>query len=643
MELKQCTLLFFLLLTNSSFAQDKKVIDSLYRAFHAEKDAEKKIDLLYELGNENGLAGKPEDDFRFADSVEMLSKAVRYQKGLARAYDLRGYGYRHKGQYGEALPWFRQQLEIFEKIKDLEGQGRALNNIGGTWQDMQVPDSAIVYLLRSVDLKEKLGNMGDVAAGLSNIANNYSDLKAYDKAIELLQRVLSIRRKLGEEKRSMFALNNLSVAYGRKGDLEKAIAYADTGIVIALKYNNKMVAGVICGGMGHLLNDQKKYEESIQWCERSMAYLTEVKREANTVFPLCNMAAAYIGQGQFAKGLEINKRGWEIMQRLNLQEPIDPYHENFANAYAGLKDFENAYKWHKIYFARIDTITKNDNISKIATIEAKYNLANKEKVISEQRAENFRKSVALYALLAALLAAIVFGYLFYNRFRLRKKAELDAAIIREQKLGLNAVIEAQEAERRRIAKDLHDGIAQELVGLKLGFDALGRRVGKIAPGEKDNLAELNAQLDASCSEVRNIAHVMSPPVLEQHGLAPSLELLLQHTMAHAGLQAKLNAHDLPPRLDQKVEVGLYRITQELLNNIIKHAKAAQVIIELYTSGSEVMLRVEDDGVGYNFEEAREKGSMGILNILSRASALGGNFETKSKAPHGTMALVRVPI
>ncbi len=619
------------------------MIDSLYRAFHAEKDAEKKIDLLYELGNENGLAGKPEDDFRFADSVEMLSKAVRYQKGLARAYDLRGYGYRHKGQYGEALPWFRQQLEIFEKIKDLEGQGRALNNIGGTWQDMQVPDSAIVYLLRSVDLKEKLGNMGDVAAGLSNIANNYSDLKAYDKAIELLQRVLSIRRKLGEEKRSMFALNNLSVAYGRKGDLEKAIAYADTGIVIALKYNNKMVAGVICGGMGHLLNDQKKYEESIQWCERSMAYLTEVKREANTVFPLCNMAAAYIGQGQFAKGLEINKRGWEIMQRLNLQEPIDPYHENFANAYAGLKDFENAYKWHKIYFARIDTITKNDNISKIATIEAKYNLANKEKVISEQRAENFRKSVALYALLAALLAAIVFGYLFYNRFRLRKKAELDAAIIREQKLGLNAVIEAQEAERRRIAKDLHDGIAQELVGLKLGFDALGRRVGKIAPGEKDNLAELNAQLDASCSEVRNIAHVMSPPVLEQHGLAPSLELLLQHTMAHAGLQAKLNAHDLPPRLDQKVEVGLYRITQELLNNIIKHAKAAQVIIELYTSGSEVMLRVEDDGVGYNFEEAREKGSMGILNILSRASALGGNFETKSKAPHGTMALVRVPI
>lgn len=643
MKPKQCVLFFFLLLTNFAYAQDKQMIDSLYRAFHAEKDAVKKIDLLYELANENGLAGNPDDDFRYADSVEMLAKAANYPKGLARAYHLRGYGYRHKGQFAAAQPWFQQELDIFIALKDLQGQGYALNDIGSTWQDMQVPDSAIVYLLRSVDIKEKLGNMGDVASGLSNIANNYSDLGAYDKAIDLLKRALRIRRELGEEKRSMFTINNLCVAFGRKGDLEEAIAYADTGIVIALKYNNKLIAGVISGGMGQLLNDLQRYEEGIEWCARSMAYLTEVKREANMVFPLCNMAKSYIGLGKYAKALEVNQRGWAIMQKLNLQEPVDEYHENFANAYAGLNDFENAYKWHKIYFSRIDSITKNDNISKIATIEGKYNVANKEKVISEQRAENFRKSVALYALLAALLAAFVFGYLFYNRFRLRKQMELDTAVIRAQKLGLNAVIEAQEAERKRIAKDLHDGIAQELVGLKLGFDALGRRVNKIAPGESEQFAELNAQLDASCTEVRSIAHVMSPPVLEKHGLAPSLELLLQHTMQHVGLQTKLNAHDLPPRFDEKIEVGLYRIAQELLNNIVKHAKAAHVVIELYTVGSELLLRVEDDGVGYNFEEARTRGSMGLLNILSRASALGGVFETKQNTPHGTDAMVRIPI
>ncbi len=636
-------LLLALLATHRASAQDKRTLDSLYRTFHAERDAVKKIDLLYNIANEQDDAGNPDDGFRYADSLELLSKAARYERGLARAYDMRGWAYGLKGEHAAALPVFHRQLAIFTRLHDLEGQARALNNIGSTWHDMLANDSAIVYYLRSMDIKERLGNMGDIASGLANIANIYGDMEAYDKAIEMLQRALRIRRSLGEEKRTMFTLNNLAVAYGTKGDFEKSIAYADTGIAVALKYNNKMLAGVICGGMGHVLNEQKRYPESIAWCERSMAYLTEVNREANMVYPLCNMAAAYIGIGQYAKGLAVNQRGWAIMQKLHLQEPLDPYHKNFANAYAGLGDYENAYRWHKIYFTRIDTVTENDNLSKIANIEAKYNLAKKEQELNEQRAKIFRQRVLLFSLLAALFAVAILGWLFYNRFRLRKKAELDAAVIREQKLGLSAVIEAQEAERKRIARDLHDGIAQELVALKLGFDALGRRVGKIAPDETARFADLNAQLDASCTEVRGIAHTMSPPALEQQGLAPSLELLLRHTLQHTGLDARFNAHDLPSRLDEKTEIGLYRIAQELLNNVVKHARAARVVVELFQAESQMVLRVEDDGTGFDFEAARSRGTMGVLNILSRVSTLGGEFFSEKRTPHGTVATVRVAI
>jgi signal transduction histidine kinase len=635
--------LLLLLSAHHAAAQDKHLLDSLYRAFHAETDLAQKADLLYHIANEQDDAGNPDDGFRYADSVELLAKTARYERGLARALDLRGWAHKNKGEFATALPLFHQELAIFNKINDLDGQGRALNNLGGTWSDMQASDSAIVYLLRALTVKERIGNKGDIAAALANIANAYNDLSAHDKAIEMHLRVLRIRRELGEEKRSMFTLNNIMVAYGTKGDTEKATAYADSALTIALKYNNKMLAGVVCGGMGHVLNEQERYTESIAWCERSMGYLTEANREQNMVYPLCNMAAAYIGLGQFAKGLEVNQRGWAIMQKLNLQEPLDPYHKNFANAYAGLRDFENAYKWHKIYFTRIDTINQNDYVGKIANIEAKYNLAKKEQELSEQRAQNFRQQVALYSLLAALLAALLIGWLFYHRFRLRKKAELDAAVIREQKLGLSAVIEAQEAERKRIARDLHDGIAQELVALKLGFDALGRRVGKIVPDETARFADLNAQLDASCTEVRSIAHTMSPPMLGQQGLAPSLELLLRHTLQHAGMEAKFSAHDLPLQLDEKTEIGLYRIAQELLNNVVKHAQAARVVVELFQSDNQLVMRVEDDGTGFDFEGARARGTMGVLNILSRVSTLGGEFFAEKKQPHGTVAMVRVPV
>lgn len=631
------------LAVSQAMAQDKHLIDSLYRRYYNERQVEKRIDLLYDIANEQENAGNPEIGFHYADTLETLSKAARYARGTARAYDIRGWAYRNKGEYATALPLFHQQLNIFTREHDLNGQARAFSNIGATWQDMQANDSAIVYLLRALDIKEKLGDKNDIASTLSNIANAYSDVKAHDKAIVMLLRALRLRREMGEEKRTMFTLNNLAVAYGVKGDFAQSTAYADSAIAVALKYNNKMVAGVICGGIGHVLNEQNRFEESIQWCQRSLDYLEEAKVVSRMVYPLCNLAAAYIGLKQYAKGLEVNQRGWAIMEQLHLQEPLDPYHENFANAYAGLGDYKNAYQWHKIYFARIDTINKNDNLSKIANIEAKYNLAKKEKELSEQRTENFRQRVALISLVASLLAALVLGWLFYNRFRLRKKAELDAAIIREQKLGLNAVIEAQDAERKRIAKDLHDGIAQELVALKLGFDALGRRVGKTIPEESAHFADLNAQLDATCTEVRGIAHVMSPPVLEKYGLAPSLELLLRHTLDHIGVQGQLQARDLPARLDEKTEIGLYRIAQELLNNIVKHAQATRVMVELYTAGSNLVLRVDDDGIGYNFEEARAQGSMGLLNILSRASALGGAFVTEKAQPHGTLSVVQVPL
>lgn len=623
-------------------AQDKTLIDSLYRAFHATSKVADKVDLLYHIANEQDDTGNPDDGFRYADSIEMLSNSIRYPKGLSRAYNLRGYAHYNKGEYTKALECFRQGLDIVIKLKDLEGQAHAYNSIGSAWNELQSPDSAVVYHLKTLAIKEQLGNRGDVAGVLANIANCYNDLEAHDKAIEMHLRALSIRRALGEEKRTMFTLNNLMVAYGTKGDVAKATAYADSALAVALKYNNKMVAGVVCGGMGHVLNDQKRYSESITWCERSLAYLSEAKREPSMVFPLCNMAAAYIGLNLFTKGLEVNQKGWAIMQKLKLQNPLDSYHENFANAYAGLQDYENAYKWHKIYFTRIDTLNKKGYLSKIANIEAKYNLVKKEQEITAQRTANYRQKVALYALSAAFLALLLFGYLFYNRYRLRKKAELDAAVIREQKLGLSAVIEAQEAERRRIAKDLHDGIAQELVALKLGLDVLGHRLGAtLSSQETTRLGNLKAQAETACAEVRGIAHSMSPPLLEQQGLAPSLEALLHNTLHPLGIGTHFEQRDLPENLDAKVKIGLYRIAQELVNNIVKHAEAKQVSLRLYGQGSNLVMALQDDGQGYDFERAKTKGSMGLLNIISRVSTLNGTFGVERIAPHGSLATVWV--
>jgi hypothetical protein len=111
-------------------AQDKQLIDSLYRAFHAERDPHEKIELLYQIADEVEDTGKPEEVVRYADSLELLSKAARYAKGFARSEEIRGRVHERKGEHALALPYFQRQLAILMPLDDPEGRARALTSIG---------------------------------------------------------------------------------------------------------------------------------------------------------------------------------------------------------------------------------------------------------------------------------------------------------------------------------------------------------------------------------------------------------------------------------------------------------------------------------------------------------------------------------
>jgi signal transduction histidine kinase len=316
------------------------------------------------------------------------------------------------------------------------------------------------------------------------------------------------------------------------------------------------------------------------------------------------------------------------------------YLENYSMA---VHDFKNANIYHEKFTTNADSLLSQNVTQRITEFQVKYQTAKKDQAIAEQKAENFRQKTWLNSLIISLLAIFILGYLFYNRYRLRQKHILQEAVIKEQQLGLNAVIEAQEAERKRIAKDLHDGIAQELVALKLGFNNVQNKIKKAIPDEAENLENLSNQLNDSCTEVRNIAHLMMPPTLETLGLVPSLEMLLRNSLQNSNIKSEFEHFSLPIRLDEKTELGLYRIAQELLNNIIKHAQANKVILQLYQASNNLILRLEDNGNSFDFEEARKKGSMGLLNILSRVSTLNGTFSSEKGEQFGTVSTIRVPL
>ncbi len=205
-------------------------------------------------------------------------------------------------------------------------------------------------------------------------------------------------------------------------------------------------------------------------------------------------------------------------------------------------------------------------------------------------------------------------------------------------------LQAAEDERRRIARELHDDTAQRLAGLLVRL-RLARRTED--PERRDSLLEeAREEILASAEAVRRIARGLRPPALEDAGLATALRWHVRHQIEPADLEVEVHL-DLDPvdeLLDDDAKLALYRIVQEALSNVVRHASARKVQVRLVADGTEVVAEVTDDGRGFEMEGPVERleGGLGLLGMKERATAVGGDLEIASVPGEGTRVRARIP-
>ena len=208
-----------------------------------------------------------------------------------------------------------------------------------------------------------------------------------------------------------------------------------------------------------------------------------------------------------------------------------------------------------------------------------------------------------------------------------------------------ALIEGQEEERKRLARELHDGIGQMLTGLKLDSEKL-KSLPFVNEKQRKSFEEHQQLIDDTIEATRTISFNLMPSVLIDFGLSSAIKLLLERTAK--GTEFKTSFNDLTEniKIPNKVENNLYRITQETLNNIIKHAKAKKVSITLYNEkGKFVSLVVIDDGKGFDMKKNRKNsvGGNGLSNLQTRVRLLNGTIKIESELRKGTSITVKIPL
>ncbi len=208
------------------------------------------------------------------------------------------------------------------------------------------------------------------------------------------------------------------------------------------------------------------------------------------------------------------------------------------------------------------------------------------------------------------------------------------------------MVEAQEEERKRVSKELHDGINQMLAATKYRIHALRSLTPPDAQGIGRSADAISADLDKTIDEVKRISHALHPKVLDDLGFLSAVRNLLEECRLRSGLRIEENFDDLPAHLPHDIELGVFRIIQESLHNIEKHAAARSVSVEVRRIASSLCLSIKDDGAGFDPADADRSGNrrsgLGLTTMRERAILMSAVLEIQSVPGKGTTITLTIP-
>jgi signal transduction histidine kinase len=271
------------------------------------------------------------------------------------------------------------------------------------------------------------------------------------------------------------------------------------------------------------------------------------------------------------------------------------------------------------------------------------NRLNVELETQEKENANLRLRQSRTWLISSLVGVVLLflaSYFAYTNQRTKNRVQTQQAEVKIEKLlkeqeqiGINAMLDGQDKERQRIANELHDNLGSLLTTLKFHFHAL--RDQKLnTDAQSDQLLEKTDQLlDEAYQQARTIAHMKNAGVSAQEGLLPAVK----------NFAIEVNEHGMDKRLDNTFEITIFRIIQELIANIVKHAKASTAIINLTQHEESINIMVEDNGVGFDIAEIKPSMGMGLHSIQKRVESMGGNVTIESIPKNGTTVIIDLPI
>lgn len=538
-----------------------------------------------------------------------------------------------------------RQLAVQQNLKIQEAS--CLQNLGVANYLRGNYETALTSFLKCAQIVDSLDYKKGIASLNNEMAVFYNKQNELDRAYACLDRSEQAALEIGDSAALSTTYHHRGTFLSRRAEYEKAKPYFDK--VLAMR--NALRDSV---GLGYVLLDMAEYElfkknlaSAIDFIEQSTKIRELIGDRQGMAVNQVIIGETYFNSGEYQKAIPYFQKGIEIAKPMGFSDLVRFAYNMLQECYQRSGNYKSAYENLRLSKQLSDSLLNTEKAKAIAELQTKYETEKKEQKIQLQESQIAQKESALQisriilvSLVLFVILASIIGLLFYNRLRLKQEKLLEQEKAKTREAQIAAALNSQEIERRRFARDLHDGFGQMISVLNLNLKSLEK-----ADADRHIVFENSGRvLDEMYKELKAICFNLMPETLIKSGVIAALREFANRINASGRIAIQLHTHNMEERLADIQEINLYRITQEWVNNILKYSSADSITIQLTRDEIEVTLVIEDSGMGFKKELLTEGMGNGWKNINSRVNLLKGELELDTlPGRRGNTFILNIPI
>jgi signal transduction histidine kinase/tetratricopeptide (TPR) repeat protein len=608
---------------------------------------EKCLDLKKQLGDKPGIAtlyanigrvykikGDYQHAFRFCILALKMRKEIGVQKGIADSYNNIGNLFWAQGKLDSALVFLLPSLEIRTAINDKKGIAFSNNNVGGVYNDKGLYDKALVYYYASEKMLEEIGDRASQSSVTINIGNIYRHQKRFDRALEYFFKALSIDSSMGNKNLMASCYNKLGSVYDDLGKYPEALSYYQKSLFLKETTGEKQGIAEAMNNIGLICKYQQHYDLALDWFYKALKLKEEIGDKMGLISANNNIGSVLGRQGKYSEAYKYLRKAEMLAKETGARAFLKDNYEIFAETYAMQKDFKNAYEYNQLHARLKYELFNETNTASLLALQTAYETEKKDaeitifkqqekdskRLLEDQKEIVQKRNYLLLSCALLILSLAAGGYYYFSRQRIQALRQKERAII-----------ETEEKERARMAKDIHDDLGSGLSKIKF----LTELVSEESADKESNLQAISETSNKLLENMRDLIWALNPENTTLDNLIARIREYSSDYVDGFPIDITLHFPDSIPSLQisKSANRNLFLTLKECLQNAMKHAKATNLVVELTLDDGCFKLWIRDNGQG--FDTSTIVSGNGLHNLNYRMKNIGGSFQIRSSKDNGT--------